>query len=653
MKPTMDKDKFAVNPAPCTSWLEMQQFIGDLILSGSGSSQSMKDLSQQEFLRVAWETTGSEAPRQRDTPPAAAHLPQPRKVQDKPASFSRHLQPESGETAGEARDSIGTRVQHHACTCPGCPYSSPPSCLPSTHPSKPRDTLSTRPQSDSTCRPKDLSCAPPPVRRAQRESGEEEAGEPNSTTSSRADPNHLPRQEAGAQSDSDSPDTPAAKGSTGPVCRLPTYPCLCCHHGFQTCAQLLQHQGADSAFSQSHAHHHFHHHHCPFTSCLPCPSLARPHSPSDQAPAPFPCLSCQRSFPTCAQLLRHQHCHTQQQQEDDGGASSGPSLHPCMHCAASFPRPSQLLQHQRSQHAHKPAGFLCTECGRAFNSHSNLRIHLNVHTGARPYSCPDCGKSFSQSGALKIHRRIHTGERPYTCAYCGRGFPHLAGVRAHQRTHTGEKPYRCTQCGKCFTQSGALKIHTRIHTGERPFVCSLCGKGFSNRSGIRFHHRTVHGLVPEPGAGRGPGGPNSGSPRLGTLPAVSGRPSASLAVTFGLNTCTGSSTDTNPRVLPAPRLDPPGSGLSSNSASKPPPHQPLPHSAYVRSLSRRAELYGGKEASGRALMYACEDCGLRFADAPSRNRHQSQEHYSTEEGGGGGGGGGGGAREHEEDARRE
>uniref|UniRef100_A0A8C4ZTA0 C2H2-type domain-containing protein n=1 Tax=Gadus morhua TaxID=8049 RepID=A0A8C4ZTA0_GADMO len=164
-------------------------------------------------------------------------------------------------------------------------------------------------------------------------------------------------------------------------------------------------------------------------------------------------------------------------------------------------RPSQLLQHQRSEHSQKPAGFLCTECGKAFNSHSNLRIHQNVHTGARPYVCPDCGKSFSQSGALKIHKRIHTGERPYSCAFCGRGFPHLAGVRAHQRTHTGEKPYRCGLCGKCFTQSGALKIHTRMHTGERPFTCGVCEKGFTNLAAIRFHYRTVHGLTYE-GAAR-------------------------------------------------------------------------------------------------------------------------------------------------------
>uniref|UniRef100_A0A8C2XNR3 Si:ch211-79k12.2 n=1 Tax=Cyclopterus lumpus TaxID=8103 RepID=A0A8C2XNR3_CYCLU len=199
------------------------------------------------------------------------------------------------------------------------------------------------------------------------------------------------------------------------------------------------------------------------------------------------CAECGKGFRSALLLMSHM----------GGHAGNSPCL--CQSCGLGFPHQQNydshlktcgqtsqpaLLQHQRSEHAQKPPGFLCTECGRAFNSHSNLRIHLNVHTGARPYTCSDCGKSFSQSGALKIHRRIHTGERPYSCGFCGRGFPHLAGVRAHQRTHTGEKPYCCSQCGKCFTQSGALKIHMRIHTGERPFICSFCEKSFSNRSGI-------------------------------------------------------------------------------------------------------------------------------------------------------------------------
>lgn len=50
---------------------------------------------------------------------------------------------------------------------------------------------------------------------------------------------------------------------------------------------------------------------------------------------------------------------------------------------------------------------------------------------------------------------------------------------------------------------------------------------------------------------------------------------------------------------------------------------------------------GGKSQSGgpnpgsvntEELLYACEDCGLRFKDAPSRNRHQSIVHYGTSEG---------------------
>ncbi|CAF97984.1 unnamed protein product, partial [Tetraodon nigroviridis] len=244
----------------------------------------------------------------------------------------------------------------------------------------------------------------------------------------------------------------------------------------------------DSAGSPfSHTHHHFHHHHCPLTSCLPCPRLVRSHVPH------VSCLCCQHSLAACSQE-NPQETDTQPQTGKGRAVGNASPLHPCMHCSASFSRPYQLLQHQRSEHAHKPPGFLCTECGRSFNSHSNLRIHLNVHTGARPYACPDCGKSFSQSGALKIHRRIHTGERPYSCEFCSRTFPHLSAVRTHERIHTGERPYHCSQCGKCFTQSGSLKIHThRVHRGERPFVCSICGKGFSYQSGISFHYRTAHG----------------------------------------------------------------------------------------------------------------------------------------------------------------
>ncbi|KAJ8334942.1 hypothetical protein SKAU_G00405810, partial [Synaphobranchus kaupii] len=335
--------------------------------------------------------------------------------------------------------------QQHGRSCPGYPL--PPS-FASFLSLKPRETPSPRTKaakSDRNCLPKDSGAGSVDPGLG--------LGLGMSLQGSAHDPDCPFVPEPGQQL----PKHQSQDPTQGSPPQAPALPCLC----FQTCAQFL---------------------------CQSQSSLADSALQLAQSPGPFPCFSCHRTFQTCAQLLRHQQSHGQQE---------GISQHLCMHCAASFPRPALLLQHQRSQHASKPCGFLCTECGRAFNSHSNLRIHLNVHTGARPYSCADCGKSFSQSGALRVHQRIHTGERPYTCTYCGRGFSNLAGLRAHERTHTGEKPYPCPQCGKCFTQSGALKIHTRIHTGERPFVCGHCGKAFSSHSGIRFHHRTVHGAIPK------------------------------------------------------------------------------------------------------------------------------------------------------------
>ncbi|XP_077382728.1 uncharacterized protein LOC144022103 [Festucalex cinctus] len=464
----MDKDKSSDTPDH-SNWMEMHQFIGDLLMSSGSSAKEQPDVMN------VWSMLGGDP------------LQQARPMHDKTDAALRK---------SKARDDM-----RHVCTCPGCPFSSPrqaSSSLPHSEAPKQRS-----PSSTSTSPPLPLSSP-------------DSCPEPSSSSESRPDP-----------------ETPPSRlSSLNPLSSM--FPC--------------------SSFC--HPHHHFHHHHCPISTCLPCPQ------------PPFPCL---------ASLQSRLH---QRAPEDQRAA---PSSHPCMHCPASFSKPSQLLQHQRAEHAQKASGFLCTQCGRTFNSHSNLRIHLHVHTGARPYTCAECGKGFSQSGALKIHRRIHTGERPYSCGFCGRGFPHLAGVRAHQRIHTGEKPYRCGQCGKCFTQSGALKIHIRIHTGERPFVCNICGKAFSNRSGIRFHNQTVHGLTPE---------------QSGLTGVQLGRP----------------------------RAYPPANVNAPHGPDAP---------AQNGSRSGLAPLGGNAcptEGESARLTYECEDCGLRFKDAPSRNTHQTVAHYSAEEG---------------------
>jgi len=55
----------------------------------------------------------------------------------------------------------------------------------------------------------------------------------------------------------------------------------------------------------------------------------------------------------------------------------------------------------------------CTICGKILSSKQNLRQHMNIHTGERPFRCnfSGCSVSYKHASQLSNHKLIH---RPTT-----------------------------------------------------------------------------------------------------------------------------------------------------------------------------------------------------------------------------------------------
>lgn len=176
---------------------------------------------------------------------------------------------------------------------------------------------------------------------------------------------------------------------------------------------------------------------------------------------PFKCHLCGWGFHQKTNMERHLASHTK---EGEG--------HPCNYCNSWFTTKSVVSLHIRDAHQGKPATKTSRyEDDDTYSPHKTPENHVKKLT--RPdtviqpvmgdddlsnLKCNICGKTFVKKTNLKHHLMLHRGEKPWKCHICGWRFVQKCNLKKHIETHSSGT-YKCPHCDIKFASKGAVSGH--------------------------------------------------------------------------------------------------------------------------------------------------------------------------------------------------
>ncbi|XP_059168072.1 zinc finger protein 236-like [Physella acuta] len=160
----------------------------------------------------------------------------------------------------------------------------------------------------------------------------------------------------------------------------------------------------------------------------------------------------------------------------------------CKECHLVLPDCQAVSKHALEHHDI----FSCTYCFRSFTAKNNLKRHVRIHTGSKPYKCSQCIQSFARRDDLKGHMLRHEHNKPFRCSLCHKGYTDRACVKNHMaKEHRARLMHVCPPCGESFDCNEAFSAHKKTHPELLQFSCKICSFIGTNNL-MTLKHSLIH-----------------------------------------------------------------------------------------------------------------------------------------------------------------